>query len=211
MHDRRLNGETLIFGNQGALVYNNMTWWDHQTESFWVQLTAEAISGPLEGTRLNLLPMNISPWSTWLAEHPDTLVLKDPDGFAFRGYGAVPRDGFVIGIELGNDSKAYPYEIASREQVINDQVGENPILVYVDPVTRSIQSYLRRVEDQTLTFQLKGSKLVDLETGSFWEPSRGLAIEGKLKGQGLLQVPYVTSFDWSWQYFHPNTQFYLGQ
>ncbi|MFQ5934305.1 MAG: DUF3179 domain-containing (seleno)protein, partial [Dehalococcoidia bacterium] len=109
-----------------------------------------------------------------------------------------------------NNAKAYPYEIASREQVINDALGDNPILVYVDPETRSIHSYLRKVGSQTLTLELREGQLVDLETGTTWDPARGFAIKGELKGQILLEIPYVTAFDWAWLAFHPDTEFYSG-
>ncbi len=98
MHDRRLNGETLTFGNQGALFMSAMTWWDHETESIWSQPWGSAIGGDLEGESLTLLPAEVVPWSTWLASHPDTTVLADERGRdATIYYPAVqPRDGFVI-------------------------------------------------------------------------------------------------------------------
>ena len=56
VHDRRIDGEAQIFGNQGALFMRAMTWWDHKTESIWSQPWGMAIDGPLEGTRLKLIP-----------------------------------------------------------------------------------------------------------------------------------------------------------
>lgn len=211
MHDRRIDGQEAIFGNQGALFMNAMTWWDHDTESIWSQVWGQAILGPLEGTRLDLVPASIVPWATWLKEHPDTSVLAIPGDLPFRPVGERPRDDFVIGISLGEDAKAYPYPIASRQRVINDAVGTNPILVYVDPQLRSIQVFLRKVGERTLTFEFRDGELLDRETGSVWNPTLGLATEGKLKGQILLQVPYVSSFDWAWLNFYPDSQFYLGQ
>jgi hypothetical protein len=64
VHDRRVNGETFVFGNQGALFQNAMTWWDHQTQSVWSQVWGQAIAGPLKGTTLELIPASIVPWRT---------------------------------------------------------------------------------------------------------------------------------------------------
>ena len=36
-----------------------------------------ALGGPLEGTRLRLIPAAIIPWEAWLEGHPNTLVLED--------------------------------------------------------------------------------------------------------------------------------------
>ena len=77
MHDRRLNGETLTFGNHGRLYKNAMTWWDHGTGSIWAQPWGTAILGPLKDTALTLIPASVVPWSTWLAEHPDSTVVTD--------------------------------------------------------------------------------------------------------------------------------------
>ena len=42
VHRRDLNGEVLVFGNQGALWGNAMTWWDHETGTVWSQPLGEA-------------------------------------------------------------------------------------------------------------------------------------------------------------------------
>ena len=61
MHDRRVDGETLVFGNQGGLFMNAMTWWDHKMESVWSQPWGRAIAGPLKGTELELIPSQLVP------------------------------------------------------------------------------------------------------------------------------------------------------
>ena len=55
---------------------NAMTWFDHETNSIWSQPWGIAISGPLKGTRLDMLPFSLAPWASWRAEHPDTLALN---------------------------------------------------------------------------------------------------------------------------------------
>lgn len=184
-----------------------MTWWDHETESLWVQLSGEAVDGPLRGSKLNLLPMRITPWKTWTAQHPDTLVLDAGGRFSFQPDGA-SYSGFVIGITLGDHAKAYPFDVASEKRVINDWIGDNPILVYADPDTRGIYSYLRKANDEILTFEMREGLLVDIETGSVWEPSRGFAKEGELEEQVLLEIPYLTAFPWSWLDFNPGSEIY---
>ena len=101
MHDRRIDGKTYTFGNQGALYMRAMTWWDHETQSVWSQPWGAALAGPLEGTRLNMIPANIMPWSTWLEEHPDTRVLL-VDGRGSFGARESFSPNYVIGITLGD-------------------------------------------------------------------------------------------------------------
>lgn len=218
MHDRRLNGETLTFGNQGALYLNAMTWWDHSTESIWSQPWGTAIEGPLDGEALTLLPASIVPWNTWLQEHPDTTVLGNNDVASPTDDGNFSderaRDDFVIGVALQDSATAYDYRTASVIRVINDSIGGHPVAVFVDRDSRDIKVYLRRIdsndsESPVLTFVLDDQgQIVDTETESVWSTTFGVASEGDLKGTVLQQIPYVTAFDWAWQDFFPHTTFY---
>ena len=49
---------------------------------------------------------------------------------------------------------------------------------------------------------------MDLETGSTWDVSRGLAIDGPLKGTALQPIPSSSSYDWAWFDFFPNSELY---
>ena len=54
----------------------------------------------------------------------------------------------------------------------------------------------------------KGDTLIDLETGSAWDVIRGLAISGSMEGTSLRAVPSLSSFDWAWEDFYPDSAFY---
>ncbi|MEP7200421.1 MAG: DUF3179 domain-containing (seleno)protein [Chloroflexota bacterium] len=134
VHDRRINGKAVVFGNQGALYLNGMTWWDHETESLWSQPLGEAIGGPLMGAQLPLLPSSTAPWTTWRREHPQTLALYDENYALFNSSSRkTTQNNYWIGVVLGAQSHAYPYGIASAERLIQDQIGDVPLLVLVDP------------------------------------------------------------------------------
>lgn len=187
-----------------------MTWWDHKTESVWSQVWGQAIAGPLKGTTLELIPASITPWATWKAQHPHTLAMTNGKESGLFSRAEQPRDGWVIGIVLGEHSKAYRYTALTEERVVNDFVGPYPVVLYVDPDTRDVKAFLRQVGDQVLTLSLgaDGKQLVDAETGSSWDVTRGLARDGALNGEAMRQVPYLSSFDWAWEDFHPDTEFY---
>ena len=184
-----------------------MTWWDHNTGSIWSQPWGMAIDGPLRGTQLDLIPAGIVPWATWFADHPDTQVLVVPRG----GYGAARQsfsERFVIGIALAEYAKAYPFKPASEEGLINDRIGPFPVVLLADAETKAIQVYLRKLDDTELEFTLVDGRLRDQQTGSSWDVSRGIAVDGPLKGTLLRQVPYSTAFDWAWEDFYPHSEFY---
>ena len=211
-----MNGEALTFGNQGALYMSAMTWWDHKTGSVWSQPWGTAIAGPLEGTALTLIPVSTVPWSTWLELHPGTTIMVDGLG-TFGTRAERSTDDFVIGVAMGASATAYPYKLAARLGVINDHVGDHPVAVFVDPETRNINVYLRRpgselpeghsVSEIQFETDTEG-RVLDVLSGSVWDVSRGIAVEGPLKGVVLQQLPYVTSFDWAWRDFFPHTTFF---
>jgi hypothetical protein len=207
VHDRRINGRAVVFGNQGWLYMRAMTWWDHDTGSIWSQPLGRAMAGPLRGVRLPLLPSALVPWASWRAENPDTLVLADDTGLGL-GFRESPRDDFVIGITLGEHARAYRYPDVARVGVINDAVGPYPVLVYANPSTRRVQTFLRTLGQRTLTFAPGEAGLVDAQTGSTWDPLRGIATAGPLRGQALRVLPHNSSFDWAWIDFYPHSTFY---
>jgi len=205
VHDRRIDGATYTFGNAGALVMNAMTWFDHETESIWSQPVGLSFRGPLQGTQLELLPFQLTTWSNWFDNYPETLVMTNDVnrlGNARQGF----RPDYVVGLVLGNIAKAFYYEDVAEVRVINDTLAGSPVVVWAE--NNDFTAYLRRLGDQTLTFVLEGDEIVDLETGSIWDLRRGLAKEGSLAGKGLQSVPSLSSYDWAFEDFYPQGEIY---
>ena len=207
VHVRTVNGETEVFGNHGALFMNAMTWYDHTTGSVWSQVWGRAIDGPLKGAELDLIPSQIVPWGTWKVLHPETLLMTNGLD-RFRLFKERISADYIIGIELGDAAKGYPFVLAAREQVINDMLGELPLVLAVDGENYAVHAYLRNVDGRVLTFSREGDMLVDEETGSTWNPINGLATSGALAGKALRPVPYVPAFDEAWYDFFPQTEMY---
>jgi hypothetical protein len=182
-----------------------MTWYDHETKSIWSQPWGRAIRGSLKGIELFLLPSQVTTWRSWKEEHPSTLaMINDVDRVGSRRQGFDPD--FVIGLLLAGEAKAYYFQDVAVAGVINDQLGEFPIVVWASG--DKFHAYLRQVEERTLTFRGEGELLVDEETASTWDVARGRAMEGPLSGQVLQPVPGSTAFDWAWFDFYPDSDFY---
>jgi hypothetical protein len=200
VHDRTIEEEAFVFGNAGGLYKNAMTWWDHATFSIWSQPTGEALAGPLEGTRLKPLPFQLTTWENWLSAHPETLVMSNQASRmgAFRQRFS---ENFLIGVTVAGEARGYPYELAAEKVLIEDQLGEFPVLIWA--VDQDYRVFLRQVGDQVLTFRWDNGNLVDDQTGSTWDPQLGLAREGRYQGQALQQLPSFTIFESSWNDFYP--------
>ena len=210
MHDRQLEGQTLVFGNQGALYKTAMTWFDHTTGSIWSQPIGEALVGELRGATLTQLPSTLDTWAGFSARHPDALVLANGLNGP-RLILATPRENWVIGLALGEAAAAVAFTHAQAAEVVHLTVGDEPVLVWVDQDTGSVRAYLRRVADRLLTFEpTDDGTLRDRETGSLWSAANGLAVSGPLAGEALSPVPWTSSFDWAWRDFYPDSTFIGG-
>lgn len=184
-----------------------MTWYDHETGSIWTQPWGRALVGPLKGTQLRLLPFSLVPWGTWKQEHPGTLALISRSAASRQ----TAQDNFVAGVTIGEWARAYPYTTLEDAVIVEDDLGEIPLVIHTNPETRSIHIFIAQLPDGSLlTFEGNAERMIDDQTGSIWDPARGLAVEGELTGQALREIPYVTSFDWAWRDFYPHTDFFNG-
>ncbi|MDX1666504.1 MAG: DUF3179 domain-containing protein [Saprospiraceae bacterium] len=128
--DAMVEGITRTFGVSGLLYNSDVLLYDRQTESLWSQLMMKAVSGPASGTELQPIPTSFTTWSDWKSRHPESLVLT-PDTGHQRNYDLEPYANYVsssqlmfpvahsnsdlppkelvIGLEIGEKAKAYPF------------------------------------------------------------------------------------------------------
>ena len=200
VHRRELDGNVLVFGNHGALWGNAMTWWDHDTGTIWSQPLGEAIVGPRRGARLEALPVTFTTWSSWQESQPTTLALNVPAGPT-----GFDLEEMVIVLELGGEAVAYPVPELRAKLVVNDVVAGVEIAVVVDPAEPDRWAvFSRQLDSSVVTLEERGGQIVDLETGSVWDPVRGFATEGKLAGNNLSLLPGFTAFPGDFDTFWPD-------
>lgn len=74
MYARRVAERELTFDFAEGLLGDNLLIVDRETSSVWSQLDGKAISGPLDGTPLEIIPSIQTTWAHWRGLHPDTMV-----------------------------------------------------------------------------------------------------------------------------------------
>ena len=157
--DRRLDGEVYDFGTSGNLRNSDLIMWDRQTETWWQQLTGEAIVGELTGQRLTFLPSSIISWEDFKSTYPYGQVLSRETGFG-RPYGENPYVGYdradsppflfrgdldgrllpkerVAAVNIGEVDAAFPFTTLSEERVVNYTVAGRDLVIFFKPGTRS--------------------------------------------------------------------------
>lgn len=73
--DRRVAGRTLTFENSGALWKDMLVLRDQETGTYWTPATGRALSGPLAGETLTILPAPVTTAEAWRELYPSTVCL----------------------------------------------------------------------------------------------------------------------------------------
>ena len=158
--DRRVGDEVYDFGTSGNLRNSDLLMWDRQTESWWQQITGEAIVGELTGTKLTFLPANMISWVDFKETFPDGQVLsrdtghvRDYDRPPYTGYDSLDQKPFlyfgphdnrlpamerIVGVNVGESAVAYPFSLFQSVPVVNDTVGDSQdVVIFYVPETLS--------------------------------------------------------------------------
>ena len=124
----------------------------------------------------------------------------------------VAPDTVILGVSVNGDSRAYPEHLLDFHQVINDEVGGVPIVVFWDPIAGLPMAFERKIDDRILIFGVAGliyqshCLLYDGETKSVWFPQKGQAIAGPLAGQKLKRISLRKEPLGAWVREHPDTR-----
>ena len=149
---RKVNGMTLDSGVSGNVRFSDLIMWDRQTESWWQQISGEAIVGELTGTILTFIPASVVSWREFREAYPDgRLLVRDlnsgvnydspsyvvydspysyPDLLNRAPDTRLPTLMRVVGLSAGGQDVAYPFSMLSEEPVYNDSVNGTNLVVF---------------------------------------------------------------------------------
>jgi len=143
--------------------------------------------------------------------------LTSPDRTAASGADYPDPDGRVVALEINGEAVAYPIGILNWHEIVNDQVGGEPVAVTYCPLCDSAAVARRTVqvdEDETLTFEFGVSGLLynsnvvmyDRTHRGLWSQVAMKALTGPLAGTELDYLPVrVVEFQ-QFQKDHPGGQ-----
>jgi Protein of unknown function (DUF3179) len=100
----------------------------------------------------------------------------------------------VIVVEAAGETRAYPIQILTWHEIVNDRIGEIPVAVTFCPLCNTAIVFDRRLDGEVLDFgttgKLRDSDLVmyDRQTESWWQQFSGEALVGELAGEELEQL-----------------------
>jgi len=101
----------------------------------------------------------------------------------------------VIRLEVNGDLRAYPLQVLTWHEIVNDTIGGVPVAVTYCPLCNAALVFNRTVAGEATTFgttgMLRNSDLVmyDRKTQSWWQQFTGEAIVGSETGNELEMLP----------------------
>ncbi len=214
-----VNGRLEKFRLVGMDHFNAM-FEDATTGSWWRQATGEAVAGPLKGALLPETGYSQLTLHRWFELHPAALVLQ-PDETVLGNFDALGKyergqstgdltrtdplswqeKSWVVGVQIGPVSKAYDWNRLKQQRVINDVIGQTPIVLALAIDRKSFAVFERPVaaDDCTIT-----GDILSVKGRSYDFAGRDLAGSARR----LQMVEAYQEFWHSWRTFHPDTRQY---
>ena len=101
----------------------------------------------------------------------------------------------VVFVQVSEDARAYPIQILMWHEIVNDTVGDEPLIISFCPLCNTAIVFRRTFNGQVLDFgttgRLRYSNLImyDRQTETWWQQATGDAIAGELTGAHLEFYP----------------------
>ncbi|MCK5440086.1 MAG: DUF3179 domain-containing protein, partial [Gemmatimonadetes bacterium] len=120
-----------------------------------------------------------------------------------------PQDR-LLALERDGEAKAYPLRILNWHEIVNDDVGGEPIVVTYCPLCGTGMAFDPHVGDQRLDFGVSGLLynsdvlMYDRQTESLWSQIEREAVTGTLRGERLELKPLIHTTWAHWREQHPN-------
>lgn len=204
---------------------------DSNTKSWWRQVNGEAIVGSLKGKQLPEIPSEQMTLKAWLVRYPQSLIMQ-PDVKFTNQYAGLDkydegkiegslegtdssswqRKSWIVGVSLDAEAKAYDWNDLQKMRVINDVLGDMPLVVALQNDSATFHVWNRIVGNDTLEFIYVDSlkSMIDVKSKSVWDWT-GKCSLGTYSNATLTPIQSYQEFWHSWQTFHPNTLQYHGE
>ena len=225
VHVRTVDVHELTFQVSGKLWRNSLVMQDNQTETLWCHITGEALDGPLAGTQLQQVPAVQTTWAAWREAHPDGKLLRKPEEICssrYTSYFADPkRTGLfrtewlrdrlpgktkIIGIVDAPHALAVTEERLGARALLMAEIGARSIVLLRAP-DGGVRAFRATVDGDSLTFEPddQPGRGHDQQTGSRWDLTTGVALDGHYAGKSLPELVIHTAYWFAWSSFYPNT------
>ena len=213
-----INGKETQFRLVGMDHFNAMLE-DVPTKSWWQQATGHAITGKLKGKQMPEFLSTQTSLAQWLQLNPQSLIMQADPAFAndydstfkFESGKSTSKltgtdslsgkeKSWIIGVKAGTEKKAYDWNTLKAQRIIQDKMGNTPILLVLAKDEKSFFAF-ERPNEKSL-FQLSNDTLV-LNNHHYKINGTGIDTTFSLK-----QLSAYQEFWHSWKFFNKDTSLY---
>ncbi|MBW2367680.1 MAG: DUF3179 domain-containing protein [Deltaproteobacteria bacterium] len=218
----------LTFGSSGLLYRSNKLMYDRNTDTLWHQMSGTPALGPLVGSGIQLaqMPLTLTTWKAWYADHLDTKVMAFDTGYkrdygvdaAYREYfdspdtmfpvwrrsDLLPTKTWVFTQIINDHPKAYPLSVLKDKRVVNDALGGENLVVLYDNGGHGARAYKRGTHRFSVSGTDSDSHIRD-EAGNNWQVTENALMRSN---EQLTRLPGHMSFWFGWYSFYPKTEVY---
>jgi hypothetical protein len=184
-------GQALEFGVSGLLYNSGVLLYDRATDSLWSQGMRTAVSGPMKGERLTLIPAQYTTWGGWLQQQPGSLLLSRDTGYP-HDYDAQPYYDYRRLPVVAFPTVHHDLRITAKSWVVGVTLGEAALALPFEQLDR-LEAPLR-------------VPLGDVEVEVHW--NREAQSARVFDGDGK-ELPATSGYWFAWVAFHPETALYL--
>lgn len=124
----------------------------------------------------------------------------------------VQDERLIVGIRIGDTIKGYPHQVLDFHEIINDQIGDQPVCITYCPLTGSGIAWDRTIDGEAVEFGVSGllfrNNLIpyDRKTDSNYSQMLMQGVKGEKSGKKL-ETFQVIETTWStWKQMFPNAQ-----
>jgi len=216
VYEPLVNGKPETFRLVGMDHYNAM-FEDANTGSWWRQSTGEAVEGRLKGKTLPEIYSQQMTVDKWFEMYPQGKVMQADESSvdnydplarfeAGKSLGNLTRTdslswkdkSWVLGIQRGNLSKAYNWNDLKKKRIINDVIGQTPVVMVIATDGKCFAA-----------FERPSSEIFTINHDTLFSGSTKYNFSGRnidLPSNRLQPVNAYQEFWHSWKTFHPHTQ-----
>ena len=115
----------------------------------------------------------------------------------------------VLGVRVAGLARAYPYDVLQKQPVINDFIGDTPVLIWFDRQSQTGAAYRRVVDGQDLTFVMDENNpgfLRDDLSNTLWQGNSGLAVDGRFQNAQLAPLISTSAFSFGWNNYFSESE-----
>ena len=118
----------------------------------------------------------------------------------------------VVGIKIGNTTRAYPHKLLDKHEIVNDEIEGVPFAISLCPLTGTSIGFRREILGNITTLGVSGflynSNLImyDRATDTHWGQMWHLGLSGPGSCEKLDPIPVFETSWANWLEMYPNTE-----